>query len=215
MLADRRLQLRLAPTGYLTPNLGVRASGQFWVGDQRIELVDAPMTQGHLFGRQLVDHFVWCTCPSFDNAPHCHFEGIANRRLLGRTLMSCQLVLDGEVIAFNGNRDIIGSLAGGGRRGVRASFELGRWTFEARHRDVIVSGQVIADRAPYRLVRYLSPDGSCRYNNHQSRAAMELTVRYRDGRERRLICGERASCDFVASQPAPGCAEGDYRPHFD
>lgn len=214
MLADRRLQLRLAPTGYLTPNMGVRASGEFWVGDQRVGLDRAPMTQGHLFGRRMVDHFVWCTCPSFDNAPGCHFEAIAGRRILGSVMMSCQLVLDGEVHAFNTLPDLVGGLVGLGS-GASGRFELGRWHFRARHRDIIVEGDVIGDRAPYKLVRYLSPDGSSRYNNHQSRASMVLRVRRVDGTSRELICSERASFDFVASQPAPGCAEHDYRPHFD
>jgi len=214
MLGSRRLARWVAPTGYYTTNPSVRARGAFWVGADRIELAAAPMTQGHLFGQRLNPHFVWCTCPSFDNAPASYFEALAAELVPGRVSMTCQLVLDGEAFRFNSVSDVLGPLVSR-QHGTRAQFSLGRWTFVARNSRVTVSGEVIGDRAPFRLVRYLSPDGSSRFNNHQSRAALRLTVRRVDGTTRELVCSERASFDFVASQPAPGCPDSAYQPLFD
>ncbi len=203
----------LTRTRFISPNGQVRADGWIRIGDSKILLRGAAMTQGHMYGLELHSSWVWGSCPRFDNAPDCAFQGVASRKA-GRNIMSFELLLDGQRHLFNRVRHVRGRGLGLLGAGTRTEFELGRWDFEAVHDGLAVRGQYRADRDSMHRVRYLNVDGQPRYNCSQLRASLELEVRERSGRTRQLICNGRAPLEFVASEPALG-EDHDYLPVFD
>ncbi|MBN2358174.1 MAG: hypothetical protein JXR83_01890 [Deltaproteobacteria bacterium] len=208
-IASPLLSRLLSKSQHRSPNSAVAASGSVQLGDRRIELVDAAMTQGHTFGSVMQRRWTWGSCPRFDGAPGCSFEGVATSRG-SRILMSCELQLDGQRHAFNTLGDLVGHRLGHPARGTRARFGLGEWTFAARSPALQVSGRFHA-APPYRLVRYQDVDGSPLYNCHHSSGSLDLDVRAVDGRERHLACAGRVPLELVERTPPLG-SDRDYLP---
>lgn len=212
LLHSERLLRLLSKTRFISPNGQVLADGRIWIGDQQIPLQAAPLTQGHMYGSFMHPSWVWGSCPRFDDAPDCAFQGVASRKA-GQVLMSFELVLDGQRHVFNRLQHLRGRGLGLLSPGTRAEFALGRWDFSAVHDGLAVEGEYRAPREGMHRVRYRNVDGLDRFNCSQLRGSLRLQVRSADGQWRELVCAGRAPLEFVDSTPPLGIAE-DYRPSF-
>lgn len=158
-------------TKFVVPYLSTKISGEFSWNDRRWTLVNVPAHQGHLWGTEHAESWVWANANTFREDPTFCFDGLSARVRLGDkpsppfTLLFFQW--EGRLYRCNSPRQWISNQSVSG---------LDRWHFEAVSGDLMFTGDAQADPERMTAVRYEDPDGSERFAHHTENAGVKVQI---------------------------------------
>lgn len=158
-------------TKFVVPYLSTKLSGEFTWNGRKIVLNDAPAHQGHLWGIEHGESWVWANANTFVEDPSFVFEGLSARIKLGDkpspplTLLFFQW--EGELYACNSPKQWFTN---------KSAMDLDRWHFEATAGDLLFVGDY--ETSPERMVavRYEDPNGSERFSHHTETANVRVQI---------------------------------------
>lgn len=190
------------PTKILAPNPDLRVSGEVLFNRKRIELVDAPAIQEHMWGTRYSLGGVWAHCNTFVEEPGVIFEGFVDQpRKMGPlepNLSVFRFVVDGEEYVANGVYQMLTT---------RSRYDTGGWFFEVTCGDRRFEGTI---EAPFnRMVglAYRDSDGQPVYGYHTKIADMTLRVFVKErgkwALERELTAPESCAFELISRAPDP------------
>jgi hypothetical protein len=206
---------KVASSAVATPAMRLAVNGSVTAGERTIEVAGAVGEQGHVYGRRHAHRWTWAHCAQFDDAPGACFDGVSAQVSKGGLVLPpasplCFQTGEGEVFRWNKVRQIWR---------IDSEFVLGRWTFEARQRGMMLRGSVTAPPQGFVSVEYQDPDGSPLYCSHSEAGVTRIDLFRRRGlgwsldrsftssrtafehgeRERDLRCQRRLDHDWARS----------------
>jgi hypothetical protein len=158
-------------TKFVVPYLSTRISGEFTWNDRRWTLHNVPAHQGHLWGTEHAENWIWANANTFSEDPSFCFEGLSAQVRLGEktspplTLLFFQW--EGRLYRCNSPRQWFVN---------RSVAELDRWHFEAVSGDSMFVGDY--NTSPDRMiaVRYEDPAGGERFSHHTETASVRIQI---------------------------------------
>jgi hypothetical protein len=154
----------------VVPYLSTKISGDFSFGDRRLTLTNAPAHQGHLWGTEHGESWVWADANTFDDPSFC-FDGLSARVKFGEKpsplFTSLFFQWEGRLYRCNSPRHWISN---------RSAHELDRWHFEAIEDDTLFVGDCHTSPDRMSAVRYQDPTGGERFAHHTETASMEIRI---------------------------------------
>ncbi|MBC7541365.1 MAG: hypothetical protein H7338_01395 [Candidatus Sericytochromatia bacterium] len=186
-------------TKVLTPNTSIRMTGTVVVGDRTFTLTDAPAQQGHIWGVQHAERWVWGHCCAFAEDPTAVFEGLTASPSGGRDFSTFFVRLDGRDFHFNKLANLLWT---------PSQYDVDRWSFELEQDDYRFTGHVSAPIERFIGVTYISCDDSVRICNNTMIADCRIDVaRRNDGKTwqpyKTLTSQGTAAMETVARKPHP------------
>jgi hypothetical protein len=157
----------------------MKVSGSVELGGRTVRFDRALAEQGHVYGRRHAHRWVWVHCHDFEGAPNAVLEGVSAE------VMKAGVVLPAaSPFCFSPDLETRWSWNKAWTMWtVESDFELGRWTFEAKSRDVLLRGRIDAAPESFVSVEYRDPDGRQLYCNHTETADSRIEVLRRVGSE--------------------------------
>lgn len=190
------------PTKILAPNPDLRISGEVLLNRRRVELVEAPAIQEHMWGTKASLGGVWAHCNTFAEEEGVLFEGFVDQPArvgpLEPVLSVFRFRVDGEDYVVNGVYQMLTT---------RSRYDTGGWFFEVTCRDRKFEGTI---EAPFnRMVGLVSqdPDGELVYGYHTKIADMTLRIFVKErgkwALDRELVAPESCAFELVSRSPDP------------
>jgi tocopherol cyclase-like protein len=158
-------------TKFVLPYLSSRISGEFSFGDRRLTLTGVPANQGHLWGVEHAESWVWANANTFTEDPSFCFDGLSARVRLGNRLSPALTALffqwEGRIYRFHTPLHWITN---------RSTHELDRWHFEAEGDGLLFVGDY--HTTPDRMigVRYQDPTDGERFCHHSETASVTIRI---------------------------------------
>ena len=186
-------------TKVLTPNTAIRMTGTITVGDRTFALMDAPAQQGHIWGVQHAERWVWGHCCAFAEDPSAVFEGLTASPRGDREFSSFFMRLDGRDFHFNKAANLLWT---------PSTYNVNSWAFELEQDDYRFSGHVSAPIERFIGVTYKSCDDSIRICNNTMIADCRIDVARRKGGKdwqpyKTLTSNGTAAMETVGRDPHP------------
>lgn len=191
---------RVPSTRVVSPSLKARFDGTVRVGEETLELRDAPGCQTHLWGRQHAARWAWAHCSAFAEDPSAVLELVYAVPMLrrgraapgGPTFLYAEV--GGEVLACNAMPWALWA---------RSRVASPRLEVRGRTRHARVRAVVEAEPAEMAQVVYEDPDGALAYCANSEIARCALEVERGGGSPVRLTCAGLAHVEFGAREPDP------------
>lgn len=180
-------------TKVLCPHLNARFNGAITANGREINLTDAPGQQTHLWGSKHAWRWAWGHCNTFAEDPTAIWEGIDSQIKLGPILSPhfklFYLRAGGKEYFANAPHQWLGN---------KSSWELGRWSFEFRHADGRVRGEVKNRFEEFVAVTYMDPNGKNLWCNNSKVAKIKLELFDQSGKQTGELNSEHGSAlEFV------------------
>jgi hypothetical protein len=189
-------------TKFVVPYLATKISGDFSFGGRSFSLSGVSGHQGHLWGTEHGESWVWSNASTFEEDPTFVFDGLTARAKMGdRTSppLSCLFFRwEGRLYKCNGPGHWIVT---------RSAHELDRWHFETPSENIFFVGDV--HTAPDRMiaVRYRDPTEGERFCHHTETASVQIRIlrRSKSGWEtvKTLNAKNSAAMEVVSRQHDP------------
>ncbi len=196
---QRMYSLPLPKTKLLCPHFNARFTGELIVDGRRIDLVDAPGQQEHMWGSQHGLRWAWGHCNSFAEDPEAVWEGLDAQVKIG-PITSPHLKLF-FLNAF-GQSYRMNSLAGMLKN--KSSWRLDGWNFEASAPGVRLLGELSLRPDDLIGVGYLDPGGEKLWCSNTKVASMKLRLFDSVGKPLgELTSSQAAAYEFVERRPHP------------
>lgn len=158
-------------TKFVVPYLSTKISGEFSFGDRSFTLSGVPANQGHLWGTEHGESWIWANANTFEEDPTFAFDGLTGRAKMGDRVsppLTCLFFRwEGNIYRCNTPAHWLTT---------RSSHELDRWHFEATSENFLFVGDIHTSPERMTAVRYRDPAEGERFCHHTETATMELSI---------------------------------------
>ncbi|HUT52371.1 MAG TPA: tocopherol cyclase family protein [bacterium] len=196
---QKMYELAFPKTKVLSPHQHAKFSGRVAANGREIAFSNAPGQQTHIWGTKHALRWAWGHCNSFREDPEAVWEGLDSQIKLGPVksphLNLFYLKHRGRDYLFNSVARLFTN---------RSRWELGRWSFAAKNRELRIAGEVSCNYKDMVAVTYTDPDGEKLWCNNSKVAAIRLTLFGPDGSRRGELTSDRGSAaEFVDRRTYP------------
>ncbi len=151
--------------------MDARFSGSIEAAGRRVEFKDAPGQQTHIWGSKHALRWAWGHCNAFKEDPGAVWEGLDSQIKLGPLtsphLKVFYLKTGGREYLFNAVPLWIKN---------KSDWRLGRWTFEAKTKEIRIKGEVSSRPEGFVGVTYADPDGGALWCNNSKVADIRISL---------------------------------------
>jgi hypothetical protein len=191
--SEKMYELSFPKTKVLSPHEQGRFSGKVTANGRVIAFADAPGQQTHIWGTRHALRWSWGHCNSFQEDPDAVWEGLDSQIKLGPVasphLKLFYLRWQGRDHLFNSPSQLFLN---------RSRWELGRWSFAARNRELRIKGEVSCRDEEMVAVTYTDPDGEKLWCHNSKVAAIRLDLFGPDGRRLGALASDHGcAAEFV------------------
>ena len=177
----------------LSPHVHGFFSGTLIADGRKIEILNAPGQQTHLWGTQHAQRWAWGHCNAFAEDDNAVWEGLDAQVKLGPVVsphMSLfYLYLDGEHHCFNHPVQWVTN---------KSKWELGRWQAMFKNDKLICEAKIRCDYDEMVAVTYMDPTGEKLWCNNSKVAEIELRVTGVDGKRIKTLTSRHGcAAEFV------------------
>ncbi len=190
----------LPKTKVLCPHVDAVFSGTLTVDGKVFTMDKAPGQQEHLWGTHHAKTWAWGHCFGFDQDPEAVWEGLDARVKLGPvTSPSMKLFFlrfGGRWYGFNKLHMLLRN---------KSTNSLGRWTFEARNKELRMTGEINCANPDILGVTYEDPNGSILWCSNTKLASIRIRLYDPMGKALGELTAERkCAFELVNRQIIPG-----------
>lgn len=186
-------------TKVLCPHFDARFSGVLTANGRELKISQAPGQQTHLWGTKHALRWAWGHCNCFAEDPTAVWEGIDSQIRLGPWdsphFKLFFLRFRGKEYRFNSPPQWLSN---------QSAWELGRWTFAARHPELRMVGRIQSEFAEFVAVTYMDPNGDNLWCNNSKVATLQLELFDAKGKSLgRLTSDHACAAEYVDRKTYP------------